>query len=192
MASWKSLLAGGLALAALGAALLSCNKGGATPGGITSGPGASLAARLGIAPEPVKQPLRFDHAVHIKAEDMDCKDCHKFAEKGVHATLPKLKDCKDCHSEPQGKDPEEPKVREYLESGKEIPWVVVDRMPGHVYFSHRAHIALGKMKCWDCHRDMRKVNQPVTVPDINYLTMSKCTACHKQKQAEWECTTCHK
>jgi c(7)-type cytochrome triheme protein len=136
--------------------------------------------------------LAFDHAAHIKAEDMDCKDCHRFADKTPHATLPKLKDCADCHSEPQGKNPEEPKVREYLEAGKEIPWIVVNKLPGHVYFSHRAHVAFGQMKCWDCHRDMRKVSQPVSKPDIDYLSMSKCIACHKERKAEYACTTCHK
>lgn len=141
---------------------------------------------------PVKQPLAFDHAAHIKAEDMECTDCHRFADKGPYATLPRLRDCKDCHSEPQGKNPEEPKVREYLESGKEIPWVIVNRLPGHVYFSHRAHVEFGEMKCWDCHRDMREVSAPVAKPDIAYLTMGRCIKCHAQRQVETDCSNCHK
>ncbi len=134
----------------------------------------------------------FDHEAHIKAEDMDCLDCHKFAKKGVYATLPKLKDCADCHSEAQGKHPDEPKVREYLESEKEIPWVTVNKLPGHVYFSHRAHVAFGEMKCWDCHLDMRKVSGTVVEPDVQHLTMRKCMECHEQKNADNECTACHK
>jgi len=141
---------------------------------------------------PVTQPLAFDHAAHIKAEDMDCKDCHKFASKSPYATLPLLKDCKDCHSEAQGKSPEEPKVREYLDSNKEIPWITVNRLPGHVYFSHQAHVGFAEMKCWDCHRDMRKVSKPVSTSDIGYLSMSKCMACHQEKKVNDACTTCHK
>ena len=140
----------------------------------------------------VKQPLEFDHEAHIKAEEMDCTDCHRMAEKSPRAGLPLLKDCKDCHSEPQGKSPEEPKVREYLEAGKEIEWKTVNRLPGHVYFSHRAHVGIAEMKCWDCHRDMRKESKPVTRPDIGHLTMTRCIECHKEKKAELECTTCHK
>jgi len=163
--------------------LLSCEKAADMPEGIT---------KLLSRPEAVKQPVDFDHEAHIKAEDMECKDCHRFADKTPYATLPKLKDCEDCHSEAQGKNPEEPKVREYLDSNKEIPWVMVNRLPGHVYFSHRAHVGFAEMKCWDCHRDMRKVSKPVTESDIGHLSMSKCIACHKEKKVEDACTTCHK
>ena len=139
-----------------------------------------------------RQPIAFDHQAHIKAEDMNCLDCHKNADKGSHATLPKLKDCADCHSEPQGKNPEELKVRKYLEEGKEIPWVTVNRLPGHVYFSHKAHVGYAEMKCWECHRDMRKVSRPVTKPDIEQLTMKKCMECHKEKGVGLDCLKCHK
>ncbi len=140
----------------------------------------------------VKQPLAFDHQAHIKAEELECTDCHRFAAKGVHASLPKMKDCADCHSQPQGKNPDEPKVREYEEEGREIQWVTVNKLPGHVYFSHRAHVGFAEMKCWDCHQDMRKVSKPVTKSDIGYLTMSKCMECHKEKNVKQDCATCHK
>jgi len=183
MPAKKSLPVVGIALLGIGLTYQSCNRSADIP----------PAAVQFLSPRvKVQQPIAFDHAAHIKAEDMDCKDCHRFADKSPYATLPKLKDCADCHSEPQGKSPEEPKVREYLEAGKEIPWVIVNRLPGHVYFSHRAHVAFGEMKCWDCHRDMRKVSQPVSETDIGHLSMSKCMACHKEKKVEDACTTCHK
>ena len=140
----------------------------------------------------IKQPMAFDHQAHFKAEEMECTDCHRFAAKSVHATLPKLKDCADCHSEPQGKNPEEAKVRKYLEEEKEIPWILVNRLPGHVYFSHKAHVGYAEMKCWECHRDMRKVSEPVTKPDIGQLTMHKCMECHKEKGVGLDCLKCHK
>ena len=179
MSTIQSLLIRGLFITGACLNFQACNK-----------TGEHIKEALGR--QTVKQPLAFDHAAHIKAEDMDCKDCHRFVEKSPHATLPKLKDCEDCHSQPQGKNPEEPKVRAYLDEAKEIPWVVVNKLPGHVYFSHRAHVSFGEMKCWDCHRDMRKVSKPVTKSDIKYLTMSKCIECHKEKGVGTDCLTCHK
>lgn len=155
-------------------------------GGVTLG-------SLGVTPKGAeKQPLAFNHKAHIEAEDMECLDCHLFADKGPHATLPRLKNCADCHSEPQGEHPDEAKVREYMEAAKEINWVTVNRLPGHVYFSHRPHVVNAKMQCWDCHGDLRKVSRAVTRPDIHHLTMAKCMECHWEKKAANECSTCHK
>jgi len=183
MLTRKKFLVQGILAAMLILGYQGCNKSGA-------GPGEPLvpSARTTV----VKQPLAFNHAAHIKAEDMECIDCHRFANKGQYATIPRIKDCTDCHSEPQGKNPEEPKVRGYTEDGKEIPWVSVNHLPGHVYFSHRAHVEFGEMKCWDCHKDMRKDSLPIVKSDIEYLTMSKCIACHKERQVETDCSTCHK
>lgn len=179
----NSLLAGGLLIAAVILSNQGCNRTGGKSG-------ESILTALRTS--EVKQPIAFDHEAHIKAEDMDCLDCHRFADKGKYATIPRIKDCTDCHSQPQGKSPEEPKVRDYIDSGKEIPWVNVNRLPGHVYFSHQVHVNFGEMKCWDCHKDMRKESKPVTRPDIGYLTMSKCIACHKDRQVETDCSHCHK
>jgi menaquinone reductase, multiheme cytochrome c subunit len=178
----KSLWIGSLlALAAL-VVYLGCNQGSTAPG----------ESHASSARTEVVQPLQFDHKVHIEAEDMDCLDCHKFAAKSPNATLPLLKDCKDCHSEAQGKHPDEPKVREYLEANKEIPWERVNRMPGHVYFSHRAHVGFAEMKCWDCHTDFRQATKPLVKSDVEHLTMAKCMECHKQKNADNQCSACHK
>jgi menaquinone reductase, multiheme cytochrome c subunit len=143
-------------------------------------------------PSAGSHPFTFNHKSHIEAEDMDCTDCHRFAAKGVHATLPRIKDCRDCHSEPQGEHPDEPKVREYLDAGAEIPWSRVNRLPGHVYFSHRAHVGFAEMDCMDCHSDMRVSETPLKRPDIHHLTMSNCMSCHQEKKAANECSTCHK
>jgi menaquinone reductase, multiheme cytochrome c subunit len=179
----KWLFAYGILVASLAILNQGCHKSSENPGE----PVQSIA----LATE-IKQPLAFDHEAHIKAEDMECIDCHKFVNKGPYATLPRIKDCADCHSEPQGKSPEEPKVREYTENEKEIPWVTVNRLAGHVYFSHRAHVEFGEMECMECHKDMSKETKAVVKPDIGHLTMSKCIACHKERQVETDCTSCHK
>jgi hypothetical protein len=179
----KSLVFSGILVGSLTLLIQGCNESGENSG--------DHAQSITLAAD-VKQPLEFDHEVHIKAEDMECLDCHKFADKGPYATLPLIKDCADCHSEPQGKSPEEPKVREYTENNKEIAWVTVNRLPGHVYFSHRSHVAFGEMNCWDCHNDMRKESKTVVKSDIGHLTMSKCIACHEERQVETDCSSCHK
>ena len=137
------------------------------------------------------QPIRFDHARHMK-EDMKCTDCHQEAARSPYATFPSIKACLMCHKEAKGTDPEEPKVREFAKAGHEIPWIQVNRLPGHVYFSHGMHVAMGKMDCAECHGDMKQVNQPVETPQISHLTMAKCQACHETRHVANECLTCHK
>ena len=152
--------------------------------------GGVLAVKSWTRPVPVVQPIRFNHKVHLK-EEVTCADCHASAEDKAIATVAPLKACMECHAEALGKDTEEPKVQEYDEKGKEIPWVQVNRLPGHVYFSHRAHIKLGKMECKDCHGDITKQETPSLFPTIK-LDMDKCIACHKEKRVRNDCLTCHK
>jgi hypothetical protein len=94
--------------------------------------------RSGVpAPVPVKQPMAISHKRHMEA-DMKCLTCHPGAEDQALAQFPTVADCMDCHGKARGNHPDEPKVRAFAERGQEIPWVRVDRLPGHVYFSHAA------------------------------------------------------
>lgn len=189
MSRRKTLLIGILTALSAGLVYQACVKAGTEPHPDASGTKHDSAETHSAS---LRQPMEFDHEAHIKAEDMECTDCHKMATKSPFASIPRIKDCADCHSEPQGKHPDEPKVREYLEENKEIAWKTVNKLPGHVYFSHRAHVVFGEMKCWDCHGDLRKISKTVTESDVGHLTMRKCMNCHEEKQAENECTTCHK
>ena len=75
---------------------------------------ANLLAALSACrsePAPVVQPIAFDHALHMK-KDMECATCHEHADTSIYATLPSNDVCMGCHDEPNGKNPEEPKVRE--------------------------------------------------------------------------------
>ena len=146
--------------------------------------------------ESVKQPIFFNHKAHIEAEEMECTDCHIYVEKHPHATIPLISVCIDCHSEPpedmdERYKEEEEKVRKYADGGKQIPWIKVNRMPGHVYFSHKAHVVWAEMECKDCHRDYTKVEKPVSKPDI-HLDMYDCIDCHERKKAEVDCLVCHR
>ncbi|MGH7144555.1 MAG: cytochrome c3 family protein [Planctomycetota bacterium] len=144
---------------------------------------------------PVHQPIRFNHAIHVK-QGLKCEDCHRGVETSPHATFPTIQQCMLCHNTPKGTDPEEPKVREYAQQyakdGSGIPWVQVNRLPGYVYYSHAMHVKLGKLDCKTCHGDMSMVTEPVTTPQIDNLTMARCMACHTEHHVDQECVTCHK
>jgi hypothetical protein len=144
--------------------------------------------------EPVVQPLSFNHKRHSEADvGLSCKDCHKKAYDSPYATLPKWTVCKQCHEDVKGSSAEEAKLRDvYIKEKKEIPWIQVNRVVGHVYFSHAAHVKYGKMDCSECHGDMKSATEPVTVSQIGNLTMSACMKCHEERKASNDCLTCHK
>jgi hypothetical protein len=141
-------------------------------------------------PVPVKQPMALSHKRHMEA-DMKCISCHPGGEDAAQAQFPTLADCMDCHSKPRGEQPDEPKVRRYAQEKREIPWIRVDRLPGHVYFSHAAHVTLAKMKCETCHLGILERTQPLSLPDV-HSTMEECMRCHRERGASNECKTCHK
>lgn len=153
---------------------------------VLSSLGVALARRQSLV-----QPLAMSHKRHIDAKGMKCRSCHQAVEGDAPASFPTLADCMDCHKRPQGADPREPSVREWAKRGDEIPWVRLNRLPSHVYFSHAAHVTLAKMDCQACHRDMTVVDDPVTEADV-HLDMDACIACHREKKATVECVGCHR
>lgn len=169
----------GRLLAAAGAAL--------ALGGIVT-----LAARLASPrPTPVVQPLAFSHRSHVEGEELECTECHLGAEEGVHAGLPDIADCAECHRRAKGESPDEPKVREYAKRKEQIPFVQVNREPGHVYFSHRVHVKLAGMECQECHGDVVALGDAVNVPVPALASMDACMACHRERGASNECEACH-
>jgi len=131
----------------------------------------------------------MSHKRHL-AKEMKCRACHQGVEGQALASFPTLADCMDCHKMPQGNDPAEPSVRARAARGDEISWGRLNRLAGHVYFSHAAHVTLASMKCEDCHQDMTAIDQP-TAPDIR-PDMDGCVACHREKHASVDCLACHK
>jgi len=88
-----------------------------------------------------KQPIDFNHVLHVEAVEEGCESCHFFREDGSFSGIPKLEQCVDCHEEAQGEDPNEIKfVEEYVANGREVPWLVYARQPDCVFFSHAAHV----------------------------------------------------
>ena len=159
--------------------------------GLAAG-GAWLASAL-ARPIPVTQPMPFNHQVHVKGQEMACIDCHAGNEQ-ARSGFSDIRSCYECHKEVQGDKPseEQEKVREYGKAKRQIPWVAVHRLPGHVYFSHRAHVAFANIKCEDCHGDVGDRTEAVALPSPGLLSMSHCLDCHRERGASLQCITCHK
>jgi hypothetical protein len=154
----------------------------------------TVLAVLGVGcrrpPKPVKQPMAMSHKRHMEA-NMKCISCHPGAEDEVLAGFPATVDCMDCHYKARGNAPQEPLVRWYAERKQEIPWIRVDRLPGHVYFPHGLHVTKAKMKCEECHEGILLATKPLALPDI-HSTMEDCMRCHREHNASNQCKSCHK
>ena len=58
----------------------------------------------------------------------------------------------ECHEELLGETEEEQTFYdEYVSTNREVPWLVYSRQPDSVFFSHAAHVTMGKMDCVTCH-----------------------------------------
>ena len=176
------------------------------------------------------QPMDFDHALHLDRERVDgiegdtrlekCLFCHEFRDDGTFVGLPKLDKCMECHDDPEsplGETPEEKEfMTKYVAQEKEIPWLSYSRQPDCVYFSHIAHVKMGKLDCRVCHGDHDKTEtlpkyqaNRMTGYSINIwgknlsgwktntwdrMKMDDCAECHTDKGHEENnaCFVCHK
>ena len=111
----------------------------------------------------IRQPIAFPHKTHLDL-NLPCTGCHQRAEKGAVAGRPPTALCLACHAGGDSKSAEIKKLKEYGESGKEIPWQRVWRLPPHVFFPHRAHVVVAKIKCQTCHGPMETFNETARDP----------------------------
>ena len=117
-----------------------------------------------------KQPIDFNHVVHVDAVDDGCESCHFFRDDGSYAGVPKLEQCVDCHEEAQGDSADEAKfVEEYVAKGKEVPWLIYSKQPDCVFFSHAAHVKGAELECSVCHGDIGE-SESLKVYESNRLT----------------------
>jgi hypothetical protein len=162
-----------------------------------------------------EQPINFNHKLHVE-EMGECEACHYFREDGSFSGVPKLATCLDCHEEQLGSHPEEAKlITEYVEPGKEIPWLIYARQPQCVFFSHAAHVNMAEMDCFTCHGGIGESTQTKTY-QYNRLTlysrdiwgyniagykkhtwdrmkMDDCAECHLEETGhQGSCFQCHK
>jgi hypothetical protein len=168
------------------------------------------------------QPLNYSHAKHgpESSAGMDCEECHFFYEDGTFSGIPKLAKCMECHEDPESpytESPDEKKLlTDFVEPGREIPWLVYSRQPDCVYFPHIAHVRMAGTECKVCHGDFAS-NDRLPVYKVNRLTrysidiwgrniagfqknswgrmkMNDCANCHTKRGEEQNnaCFVCHK
>lgn len=161
-----------------------------------------------------KQPIDFNHKLHAE-EVGECEGCHFFREDGSYSGIPQLARCTECHEEAVGENPEEAKlIEQYIEPGKEIPWLSYARQPDCVFFSHAAHVKMAEMSCETCHgpigdsehtkpyqeNRLTKYSRDIWGWNIagikkhtwDRMKMDDCDACHKEHGVNRACFVCHK
>jgi len=147
----------------------------------------------GLRQEPPPQPMRFSHIAHEK--DAECTACHLYADTLATAGTPTLSDCLDCHEGIQSKRPddkrEEARLETYAKQKREIPWIPLPRLTSDVYFSHRQHVALSKIKCDVCHGGIAKTGALPSERAVDF-TMGWCMKCHERREASLDCLDCHR
>jgi hypothetical protein len=140
-----------------------------------------------------KQPIPFDHRLHVEQVGLDCAFCHRTANQGGTAGLPDLQQCMFCHVavEPTVVTPQNARPVAQLRLAwvdqQAIEWTRIHHIPDHTHFPHDAHVRAG-VACESCHGDVGKMNQ---VTQVRSLKMGDCVACHQDNRARTQCGACH-
>jgi hypothetical protein len=157
---------------------------------LLSGGVMALGGGMFSPPPPTTQPIVFDHRKHVEENDLECATCHEFFETESFSGLPSAEICSFCHQEPQGESPEELKLVQLIEDGTPLDWKPLFRQPPHVFYSHRAHVAVARIECDTCHGTIGVSDAP---PEhVEPLSMNECLACHRREGVAIDCTTCHR
>lgn len=132
-----------------------------------------------------------DAALRERTDVRACIACHGGTWTGSMAGIPSNAVCVSCHGDkPRTTGEEEKKLRAFLDSGRDLPWIQLHEAGRTVHFSHVAHVRFGKMDCTTCHEDMRHKEAPPT--SVTVFTMDKCLKCHRDNHATSDCISCHK
>jgi hypothetical protein len=124
----------------------------------------------------LQQPAPFNHQAHLVKVGMACSDCHTLRDDGSFRGLLSTADCAVCHAAAQTDSPREKKfIADYVAKGREVRWLVHQKQPDNVFFSHAAHFG----KCYSCHLTMKGRLNLGTPADPQKL----CMNCHPSVDA---------
>lgn len=159
--------------------------------GLVAGAVAGTAAALAWpARSPaVRQPIAFNHRLHVREPEIGCATCHPF-EPDPFSGLPQVETCASCHAEQVGTSAEEAKVVEAARSGSALAWTPLHREPPHVFFSHRLHAGAARIACETCHPGFAEARAPPA--RVRPIRMADCLGCHAKVGAPTRCTACHR
>ncbi|MDD4933110.1 MAG: cytochrome c3 family protein [Methylacidiphilaceae bacterium] len=131
--------------------------------------------RVGYMP---KQPIPFDHSLHVTGLGLDCRFCHSFVEKSGFSNIPTTQTCMACHRMIKADSPKLAELRESWESGEPVRWARIYQLPDYVYFDHSAHVNRG-VSCFSCHGEVNLMRE---VYHKAPLSMSWCLDCHRNPE----------
>jgi hypothetical protein len=152
--------------------------------------GAILISRT-IALAAPGQPIDFSHQKHSQA-GLECLFCHSQALRSDFAGIPSVAFCVECHRTIATDSAEIQKLQGYWERQEPIPWVAVNDLPDHTYFSHDVHLS-ARVSCETCHGPVATMDQ---VKPLNTMDMGWCLTCHLDQPEEKvarlaDCLACH-
>lgn len=139
----------------------------------------------------VPQPVQFNHRKHTEELNLECAFCHVYVTTGAHAGLPDAATCSICHSTVQGTSEEAARVTRLLEAGDPLSFNKLFRLPDHVLYTHRRHVAIAALPCEGCHGAIASAVRPPARALVQ-IDMDFCMDCHRQREASLECTACHR
>jgi hypothetical protein len=125
------------------------------------------------------QPVEYSHKLHAGDLGMDCRYCHYTVERSGYAAVPQTEVCMNCHVRVKENSELLLPVRDSYATGEPIPWIKVHRLPDYVFFNHQAHVTAG-VSCASCHG---RVDQMITVKQVEPLSMAWCLDCHRNPEA---------
>jgi hypothetical protein len=137
------------------------------------------------------QPIDFSHKKHSDA-GLECLFCHSQALRSDIAGIPSVKFCIGCHQTIATEAEQIQILQGYWDRQEPIPWVAVNDLPDHTYFSHRAHVS-ARVSCETCHGAVGTMTQ---VKPLNTMDMGWCLTCHLEQPDEKvarlaDCLACH-
>jgi len=131
--------------------------------------------RVGYEP---KQPVAYNHALHVEQLGLDCRYCHSYVDQSGHANVPDSGTCMNCHSQIKKESALLEPVRRSYESGEPVEWVRIHKLPDYVYFNHAVHVNRG-VSCVECHG---RVDTMEVVSHSEPLSMAFCLDCHRNPE----------
>ncbi len=137
-----------------------------------------------------RQPIEFNHRLHVEEAGISCSDCHEFYDSEAFSGMPTAETCALCHEEVVGESPNEARLVRLLESGAPLEWRPLFRQPAHVFYSHRRHVGVAGLECEVCHGSIGASERPPR--KVDSLLMQDCLDCHLEGDAATDCTACHR
>jgi Zn ribbon nucleic-acid-binding protein len=148
--------------------------------------GTSYSYQPAVGPAP-KQPIEFNHKLHVTDQKLACASCHAETERGELVDIPDVPKCMSCHAGIAPRTPAEQKLAAFAKQNRDVDWVRVYQIPTFVRFSHRQHAQAGA-QCDVCHGP---VASRVALSRERQLTMGECMSCHRETKASIDCGSCH-